>query len=271
MNFVNSVSFKQFCSGLNYKPPDRRTMSNLIVRMYLSELQSFQAYLQRTTSHMSWTFDTWTSTSSLPFIGFTIHFIDNNWKKVDRMLAFRPFPYPHTAIQNRETLKAMSTEWNLIGKLNAGITDNEAATTAGNEDFATYNIPDQTSVEYHPMRCAVHTLQLTLKAAFKELTVQLAKARAISSLVHTSPKFGQFLKKECKSLELDKLSKNMDTYKGPIKLQTDCDTGWNSTLLMFKLLMRMKKPLQALEITISHSSRRAENKAWSSKLLTEQD
>lgn len=33
-----------------------------------------------------------------------------------------------------------------------------------------------------------------------------------------------------------------------------------------KLLMRMKKPLQALQITISYSSRRAESRAWSDRL-----
>lgn len=245
-------------------------MSNLIVKMYLSELQNFQAYLHRTTSHMSWTCDTWTSNASVPFIGLTIHFIDNNWKKVDRMLAFRLFSHPHTAVQYRETLKAMSSEWRLVGKLNAGITDHEAAMTAGNEEFANFDLPHQTSLEYHPMRCAIHTLQLPIKTAFKNLATQLAKARAISSLVHTSPKFGQFLKRECEKLGVEKNSESMDAYKGPVKLQTDCETRWNSTLLMLKLLMRMRKPLQALGIAISQASRR-EARVWSEKMLTEKD
>lgn len=267
---VNSASFKRFCAGLNYKPPDRRTMSNLIVKMYLSELQNFQTSLHRTTSHVSWTCDSWTSTVSLPFIAFTIHFVDNNWKKVDKMLAFRLLPYPHTAAQYRETLRAMSTEWGLVGKLNAGITDNEAAMTAGNEEFATFDLPHQTALNYHPMRCIIHILQLPIKSAFKNLATQLAKARAISSLVHTSPKFGQFLKRECEKLEVEKYSESMDSYKGPVELQTDCETRWNSTLVMLKLLMRMRKPLQALGITISQASRR-EARAWSEKMLTDKD
>lgn len=271
MSMVNSASFKRFCSGLNYKPPDSRTMSNLIVKMYLSELQKFQGYLHRTNSHMSWTYDAWTSTTSLPFVGFTIHFIDNNWKKVNRMLAFRSFPYPHTAVQYRETLRAMSTEWGLVGKLNAGITNNEAMATAGNDEFAYFDLPDQTSLEYHPMQCTIHTLQLPIGAVFKELAVQLAKARAISSLVHKSPKFGRFLKTECEQLEVEKHSESMDAYKGPVELQMDFETRWNSTLVMLKLLMRMRKPLQALGTTISHPSQLAEARAWAGKMLTEQD
>lgn len=153
MSLVNSQSFKRFCTGLQYKPPDWQTLSNLIVRMYLSERKSFQAYIQRTTSHMSWTFDAWTFSASFPFIGFTIYFIDNNWKKMDRMLAFWLFPYFHTGVQYRETLKAIAIEWRLVGKLNAGVSDNEAATTAGNKKFVTIDIVKQTTVKYHPMRC----------------------------------------------------------------------------------------------------------------------
>lgn len=207
---------------------------------------------------MSWTFDAWTSAASLPYIGFTIHFIDNDWKKVDRMLAFRAFPYPHTAMQYRETIRTMSREWRLVGKLNAGVTDNEAATVAGHEDFARFDNPQSASWGYHPMRCAIHTLQLPIKRAFKELATQLIKARTVSSLVHTSPKFSQWVKKECDPLRLEMRSENIDAYKGSVKLQRDCETRWNSTLLMLKLLMRMRKPLQALEITISHPSRRTE-------------
>lgn len=111
-----------------------------------------------------------------------------------------------------------------MSKLNAGITDNEAATITGNKNFAIYDILNQTSVRYHPMRCAIYTLQLPIKRIFKELEMQLTKAKMISLLVHTSPKFGQFLKRECGKLEVEKNLDKVDAYKGSIKLQTDYKT-----------------------------------------------
>lgn len=87
---------------------------------------------------------------------------------------------------------------------------------------------------YHPMRCAIHTLQLFIKAAFQDLF------EAIFFLVYTNRKFGQFMRKE---FELEKDSKNINAYKSSVKLQTNCKTQKNSTLMMLKLLMRMKKLL----------------------------
>lgn len=98
------------------------------------------------------------------------------------------------------------------------------ATTFGNEKFARFNIPEQTSVAYYSMQYAIHTLQLFIKAAFRKFSVQLIKARAIFFLVHTKPKFSQFVKKKCKLLELENFFDNIDAYKSLVKLQINYKT-----------------------------------------------
>ena len=96
---------------------------------------------------------------------------------------------------------------------------------AGNGEFANFNLPNQSSQEYLPRRCAIHSLHLPIKVAFKGLAPQLIKARSISSLVRTSPKFDQILKRECEQLEVEKSLENMDAYRGPVKLKTGFETG----------------------------------------------
>ena len=87
--------FKQF--DPRYTPPSRETMSQkYLPKLYEITREKVLTKLNEA-QHFAFTTDMWSSRGMTPYMGFTVHFIDNSWDLQQVNLGTRFVPEDHTA------------------------------------------------------------------------------------------------------------------------------------------------------------------------------
>lgn len=97
----------------HYTPPSRKTMSkNYLPKLYdvtrdkvLTKLNDIQYFASTT--------DMWSSRGMTPYLGFTVHFIDNSWKLQQVNLGIRFVPNDHIAETIGLAMQDMLEQWQL--------------------------------------------------------------------------------------------------------------------------------------------------------------
>lgn len=79
-----------------YKGPHSRTIQRNVKRLYSNKLHVLHTQLQ-TIQHVAITTDMWKRTGKHHYLGVTIHYVDQDWNIVHKVLSFRRFHGRHLA------------------------------------------------------------------------------------------------------------------------------------------------------------------------------
>ena len=113
----------------------------------------------------------------------TIHFIDNEWKLVSKVLDFVPFPGNHSGYKIFEICSGIIDEFRIKGRVLAFTTDNASNNDILIENLLLHGYLD--SAESH-QRCFAHVLNLSAQKALDEIRTSIEDIRVLGKLIRSS-------------------------------------------------------------------------------------
>eukprot|EP01022_Parablepharisma_sp_SALTPOND_P031216 TRINITY_DN7896_c0_g1_i4.p1 TRINITY_DN7896_c0_g1~~TRINITY_DN7896_c0_g1_i4.p1 ORF type:complete len:447 (+),score=14.69 TRINITY_DN7896_c0_g1_i4:744-2084(+) len=158
------------------------------------------------------------------FSGFILH---------QKTICAKLIPYPHTIESIALSIKEELDRNGIYEKVHFMITDNASNMTGAAKALKFASIP-----------CAVHTIQLMVKALLKAAKGLVGKARNLVNFFRDSPKRRQ-------NLEAAQLI--LSNTVPPVGVLSDCKTRWNSTYLMIERLLYLENAIYALKTSLASS------------------
>ena len=127
-SIVDSKDFEDF---VDYLRPDtvvtsRTTIMRRLGELYTQMKEKLKEELNSFNSKFSITCDVWTSQNQLSFIGFTVHFIDDEWHVQERSLAFKLLEVEHDGKSLANAFLDVLTDFELTYRL-LGVTADNAS------------------------------------------------------------------------------------------------------------------------------------------------
>ena len=118
-SLVESLKFQEV---INYLKPDfeiisRRTMMRRLENLYQERKDGLKDKLNSFNSKFSVTCDVWTSKNQLSFFGFTIHYIDDEWKYQETLLAFKFLEGEHDGESLAKAFIEVLEDYNIADRL----------------------------------------------------------------------------------------------------------------------------------------------------------
>ncbi|CAB4034362.1 zinc finger BED domain-containing 1-like [Paramuricea clavata] len=163
-----------------------------------------------------------------PYIGFTLHWIDDEWNLKNRCLGMKYVPEDHTAEELGSCLDDILTYWGLDpAKMTVLTTDNGANIVKACKDK-----------EWNNITCFGHNLHLAITNTIaKEPNLK----RAVGVYKKSVAAFNMSWKRK-KALSEAQLQENPEN--PPLKLASECSTHWGSTHKMIARVLKNKKAIR---------------------------
>lgn len=155
----------------------------------------------------------------------TVHFINENWELISKVLQTRHLPVSHTSEELAHCLTEAFEEWGIANKHISGTTDN-----------AKNIINAWGLLEKVVIGCIAHTLNLAAKKALEvpQASKVVAMAKRLVSHFHYS------------CISSQKLTEKQKQFNLPTnKLLQDVDTRWNSTYDMITRILEQRVAIGA--------------------------
>lgn len=225
----------------------RKTIIRRLEELYQQRKLELKEKLNSFNSKYSITCDVWTSKNQLSFFGFTIHYIDDNWKVVEHLLAFKYLEYEHDGLSLSRTMIEVLEDYGIADRL-LGVTfdnaSNNSTMLSEVEKYYADKYPKSGfSVAWNQVECMAHVLNLAAQqilSNFKQpidsdtydpksdssdtMVTAVSRLSFLCRKIRNSPKIRRQMKKICDE-------KNVK-YLVPI---IDVKTRWNST---YDMLLR---------------------------------
>lgn len=224
---VESEDFKKFVQTVNpgYSLPSRKTISSrLIPELYEKCVEDVREHL-RNVRYITITTNGWTLVNNECYISITAHFIDDECKYQSYLLDCFKYEEKHTAENLAAEIKTILTNWGLIHKVNAVVSDNAANITAAIRLRSWRHIP-----------CFANMLNLVVQAGLFEIREIYDKVKVVIDYLKKSPLASKKLAATQKQMAVSE-----------VKLKSDDPTRWDSTLDMFQRLIACKEALSSLD------------------------
>jgi hypothetical protein len=254
----------------------RSTLMRRLDELYLLMKGQLKQKLHSFKSKYSITCDIWTSKNQLSFFGFTIHYIDDDWRMKDGLLAFKYLKGEHDGLSLAKEMIEILEEFEIADRL-LGVTadnaSNNSTMMACLQAYYNSKYPNSGfSKDWNQIECMAHVLNLGAQQILKSFKVSVDKetyeatsdssdkmVSAVSRLaflvrkIRKSPKLKRIFEKVCEEKKIK--------YLVPI---IDVSTRWNSTYDML---------LRALEYkdVISTTFYRHEDNSFIKLLLTKEE
>ena len=84
-------------------------------------------YCQHEANYYSGTANLWSSSTSEPYLSFTVHYVDTNWDLQTHCLRAHYIPEDHTGVQLQDALSVTLEQWNLEHRKLTAITTDSAS------------------------------------------------------------------------------------------------------------------------------------------------
>ncbi|KDN33246.1 hypothetical protein RSAG8_13663, partial [Rhizoctonia solani AG-8 WAC10335] len=149
--------------------PHRSKLAKVAWAMYLLEKETIDAEMKRALGHISLTSDLWTDPNSRSFMAVTSHYIGDDGKLKDRLIAFRKIDGQHTGAHLGQELMDVL--------LQSGIADNIGCITldnASNNNSMTEQLVEAFKAHgwtfdanENRIRCFLHVMNLAVQAVIK--------------------------------------------------------------------------------------------------------
>ena len=220
-----------------YTPPSRKTMSKkYLPKLYditrdkvLTKLNDVQYFASTT--------DMWSSRGMTPYMGFTVHFIDNSWDLQQITLGTRFVPEDHNADTIGQAMLDMLEQWNLEPVKQVCITTDNGS----NVKKAVHNL------EWQHLSCFGHNLNLGITNSYSQTRhpgIHRRVKRALGVAREIVAPFNKSWKKK-RDLHEEQMKRN----KKPKCLISDCVTRWGSTQAMVKRLLQLKDEVRQVLVS----------------------
>ena len=243
LSLVESSSFRNLVGLLDpkYSVPSRKHFSQTLLTNKVSDVEKrLKTQLQQAQS-VCLTIDLWSSRQMRGYMGVTGHFI-LNWTLHSVLLSCSRFHGRHTSDNISHHVEETLTCFEVATKISHVITDNASNMTKAfsltgyesdegtdedddtNDDSPEYvdiNIDMTEAVSYKHHPCFTHTLQLVVKDG-------LSKSGQLSRVIAKASKLFASVRKSTYATEL---------LEGEKRLQTSCETRWNSQLTMIRSVL----------------------------------
>jgi len=258
---VKAESFRAMLRMLRpgTKVPSANTIKNRIMGMFNAEKARVRTLLQETPGKLSFSLDVWTSVNMEPFLGITVHWIDEEWRLQGMLLDLVPLEGKHTGESLCTAFVDVCSDFGILTKLLAVTSDN----ASNNLSFATelektckeQKIPFSRADNH--VRCMAHVIHLAVQAFLKALEAEapdtddddhavfcdsgasrvhcVSRLRKLVVKIKSSPQRLEKFARQCEVLGVAKR-----------KLVLDVKTRWSSTFLMIDRALALRDPLDAI-------------------------
>ena len=232
LQIVDKPGFRHMLSKLNprYNLPSRRHFSDIsIPRLYSQIRDSVVRPKLEQSVYFSATTDLWTSANNIPYLTFTVHFIDCHWSLCSFCLETLPVFKDHTGENIADAICDVLSNWNLDPKnLIATTTDN------GSNFLSAFR-----TLDWCRISCFAHNLDLAISKSLQKNQIQrvIKRCHALVSLFHRSWKKNR-----------DLLAKQTLLNLPEHKLLSDVVTRWGSTFNMMDRIIEQQQAINAVLI-----------------------
>ncbi len=175
-----------------------------------------------------------------PYLGITVHYIDENFVLVTFLVACVPAEGRHTAVNVGSHIdKAVGRVVGLKSSTTTFcVSDNAANMLAA--------IPKHTKKIDQGLGCVDHLINLIVKATNKsvpEVNTCFKECKDLASRTHFSPVDQQRIRQECQLLKNDSENPLLVKFR---KIITPIKTRWNSKLMMIKSVSDLRPALESI-------------------------
>ncbi|KZS02545.1 Uncharacterized protein APZ42_000377, partial [Daphnia magna] len=181
LSLVEEKNFREFVLHIDPRLtiPCRNTMTHTILPNLYREAKAKLVKELEGIKQVALTTDCWTSINNEGYMTVTVHYLSDKLKMVSRVLNTIMIEESHTAVNLAKELRKIVTEWNLMNKISAVVTDNAANIVKAVSDINNWrHVP-----------CFAHTLSLAVKDAVlknKDFKTILTNCRDIVTYFHQS-------------------------------------------------------------------------------------
>src|SRR5436853_4068692 len=118
-HILKSDGFRKLLFALDplYSIPCDKTLKNLITNTYKAGVNELLSLIVSSCEFISITTDLWMAKSRTGYIGITGHWVDENFKSYDILIAIESILYPHTAIAISNYLEKYIEDYRLEDKV----------------------------------------------------------------------------------------------------------------------------------------------------------
>jgi len=149
--------------------PCAKTIKSWVRDMYERELARLKEKLASNSSKISFSIDCWTSSNQIPFQGVVGSWIDGDWKLRYCVLDLTILEGSHTGENIADAFIKVLTEFNLLSKLHAVISDNASNVNKACDVIETLlkDTDNPFVANQSRIRCFAHILNLVCKSILK--------------------------------------------------------------------------------------------------------
>ena len=227
---VEKSGFRQMVAAFDsrYQMPSRSYFSRTAIpALYAQVCESVRRDLTSTKFRFySATTDLWSSLTAEPFISFTVHYIDENWKLHNRCLQTLYMPQAHTGINLADILRETIEMWNL----------NEESLVCLTTDSGANIVRAVEMLEWSRLSCFGHNLHNAVNNSIKD------DSRVCRSVGMCHKLVGSFSHSWKRQQSLSKAQVELDLPKH--SLVTECTTRWGSKQKMIERILEQEPAIR---------------------------
>jgi hypothetical protein len=209
------------------------TTKSEVMKLHSLHMAKVQNYISSVPGRLSLTSDIWSSDFKKDFVGWTVHFIDANWKLHHFTLDFINITDTHSGKTMYDAFQQLERTWKIVTKLQSVTLDNASA----NETFAQlivdnplYDIDSNFRIS-----CFAHVVNLACQSSLRILKHSIVKVRSlVKEITHNTSRMSAY-EQECNRLGEDA--------KKPV---LDVVTRWNSTYDMLVFAYKYRRILDIM-------------------------
>jgi len=185
---VSKKGFKHLMSVIcpGYKVPSRQVFTeNKLPALYYEVKCRIMQQLS-SVQYLALTFDCWTSNAQHPYIGITVHYIDNDWILQTNCLTCASLDVDHTSFNLRDIIESTLVDWGIqISNISGATTDNGKNVIKAVELLG-----------INAISCFGHTLNngVTSSMSLSPVQILLSKISKLRFKFHYSSKLRRLLK-----------------------------------------------------------------------------
>jgi hypothetical protein len=230
----------------------RRTLMRRVDDIHEAMKVELKEELTKFKSKFSITCDLWTSLNCLSFFGITIHFIDDDWKMHERLLAFKHFEKLHDGKSLSEAVIEVLDDFGITERL-LGVTADNASNNMKMMYYLEQHFKEKYpnsgfSVVWNQVECIAHVINLAAKQVLDRFKQPVDKENyepvsdSCDQLVSAVSRLAFLVRKMRRSTKLRQIMKLKCEERGLPDLVPviDVATRWNSTHDMLVRAVKLK-------------------------------
>ncbi|GKC79892.1 zinc finger BED domain-containing protein RICESLEEPER 2-like protein, partial [Tanacetum coccineum] len=227
-SFVHNSGFRHY-QKINqplFDVPCRGTITQECLKMYREEKCKLREIVKKNIGRVCLTTDSWTSIRKKSYMALTVHFVDNEWNLVKKVLNFCVLD-GHRGVDIGKGIESCLNEWEFDNILSISV-DN-ASSNDGAIEFMKMILEKNFNCllrgKWIHIRCVAHVINLIMQDGMKKVNKSIEGIRCAVKWIKKS---GFRIEKFTKCTQ----SARCDSTKS---LVLDCPTRWNLTYDMLEV------------------------------------